>query len=413
MPKPRRAHELIESVPPGRSLGPRAALEELAATLPRPVRFGGELGPRAGQEVESGFHHAVAAVLNLLAGADAASEPAITVEFGRDDAMRARVTCPAGPRSASYLRAALGRDAERIAALGGALDCAVADGTAIITASLADRTVVSRRVRGGAFDQRVFDLVRRGRHAVGDGPDRHRWDAVEARSAMPPRLAVVTDDPVDPEAVSGAAAVGVDVVVVDGPADAALAERFLGEDGPHGSIDAVFSPVPPTAAFLAALRRSGQRVAVSRFAGLDQAARELAERAPVIAARRALVSVRGLMSGLPQEHPLRWEVDQLATEAHEITELDLLDELLAGEVRLHNGVGEEAARLLGACGTDPRTRLALDAAADEEQVCAAAQREVLRWRAQAGAVGFGGRNAVLCEVLVRTAEGLLSSARTP
>ncbi|MGW0890787.1 hypothetical protein [Saccharopolyspora sp. NPDC002578] len=412
MPRPRRAHELIEPVPAERSLGPRAALEELAATLPRSVRFGGDLGAGAGQEVESAFCEAVAAVLNLLAAAGSAAEPAIAVEFGRDDALRARVTCPAGTRSASYLRVALGRDAERIAAAGGALDCAVADGTAIITVSLVDATASPGRGRDGAFDQRVLDLVRRGRLAVGDGPDRDRWDAVEARAGTPPRLAVVTDDPVDPEVLSEATALGIDVVVVDGPADAALAERFLDEDGPHGSIDAVFASPAPTPAFLAALRRSRQRVAVSRLDGLGEAARELAERAPVIAARRALVSVRGLMSGLPQEHPLRWEVDQLAAEAHEITELDLLDELLAGGIRLPRGVGEDAARLLGARGTDPRTRLALGAAADEEQVCAAAQREVLRWRAQAGAVGFGGRNAVLCEVLVRTAEGLLNSART-
>ncbi|WP_243788153.1 hypothetical protein [Saccharopolyspora gloriosae] len=391
--------------------GPRAALAELAATLPRSVRFDGELGRRTTWEVESGFYDAVAAVLHLLAGAEAESEPAVTVEFGRDEAMRARVLATAGPRSASYLRAALGKDAERIVAMGGAMDCAVVEGTAIVTVSLVDRTVPLHRRHGGAFEHRVLDLVRQGWRAVGDGADRHRWDAVAARAVLPPRLAVVTDLPVDSDVVSGASEIGVDVVVVDGPADEALAERFLSDDGPHGSIDVVFSRIPPSAAFLAALRRSRQRVEVSRLDDLDRAARELAARAPVIAARRALVSVRGLMSGLPEEHPLRWAVDRLATEAHEITELDRLDELLTGDVRLPNDVGERAARLLGAHGTDPRTRLGLDVAADEEQVRAAAQREVLRWRAQAGAAGLGGRNAVLYEVLVRTAEGLLSSAR--
>ena len=59
--------------------GPRAALEELAATLPRPVRFGGDLGRRAGWQVESGLYHAVAAVLNVLAGLDSTASTPIEV----------------------------------------------------------------------------------------------------------------------------------------------------------------------------------------------------------------------------------------------------------------------------------------------------------------------------------------------
>ncbi len=69
--------------------GPRAALEELAAMLPRPVRFRGDLGPRVGWQVESGLYHAVAAVLNVLAGRKA-GEP-VTVAFRRDDALRVRL----------------------------------------------------------------------------------------------------------------------------------------------------------------------------------------------------------------------------------------------------------------------------------------------------------------------------------
>lgn len=393
--------------------GPRAALEELAATLPRPVRFGGELGRRTGWEVESGFYHAVAAVLNLLAGTEEEPDSSVIVEFDRDDAMHARMATKVGARSADDLRAALDRDAERIGVVGGEMDYDVIEGTAVVTVALPDRTgQPTPPAQGSAFYQRVLDLVQEGRDALGHGSDRSRWDAVEARLAKPPRLAVVSDVPVDPDEVSRASAIGVAVVVVDGPADEALAEMFLREDGPRGSIDAVLSHLPLADGFLAALRRSRQRVEVSPLANLVEVARKLVEREPVIAARRALVSVRRLMSELPEDHPLRWAVDQLAAEAHEIAELDLLDELLAGDVRLRGSVGEEAARLLGAHGIDPRTRLGLDRAADQEQVGVAAQRAVLRWRAQAGVAG-GGRTAATCEVLVRTAEGLLTSARTP
>ena len=107
----------------------------------------------------------------------------------------------------------------------------------------------------------------------------------------------------------------------------------------------------------------------------------------------------------------RWAVDQLESEAHEVTELDLLDEILAGELRLRKGLAEDAARLLGAWGSDPRARLGLHATDDDQQVRAAAEDAVQRWRVEAGGPGLGGRNAMTCEVLVRTAEGLLNAAR--
>ncbi|WP_243794356.1 hypothetical protein [Saccharopolyspora gloriosae] len=395
--------------------GPRAALEELAATLPRPVRFGGELGRRASWEVESGFYHAVAAVLNLPVVEETGSDSAVAVEFRRDEAMHARVSSAAGSLSTGDLRAALDHDAARIVAVGGTMDCAVIDGTAVVTVSLADRTVravPSFRSQGGALHQWMLDLVRQGRHAFG-GSDRYRWDAVEARLTRSPRLAVVSDAPVDPAAVARASRLGITVVLAGGPADEALAERFLRDGDQDGSIDAVFTRVPPTSAFLMALRRSRQRVEVNREPDLDAVASRLIERAPVIAARRALVAVRALVSELPGQHPLRWAVDQLATEAHEIAELDLLDAILAGDVRFRDGVAEDAARLLGARGTDPRSRLGLPAESDDERLRAAAQHAVSRWREQARRPGLGGRNEVTCEALVRTAEGLLNAARTP
>ncbi|WP_344130032.1 hypothetical protein [Saccharopolyspora halophila] len=397
--------------------GPSAALEELAATLCHPVRFSGDLGRRVGWQIESGFYHAVAAVLNLLAGDGIDREnPAVDVEFGRDDALRARLTTSLGPLSVADLRAALHQDAERLAVLGGEMECSASGGSALVSVRLADRvtTAAPSREEGGALFQRVTKLVKQGQQAAGSGPDRARWDAVAGRLVQPPRLAVVAgaDGPA-PAELDSASVLGITVVFADGPADRGLAEELLAEHGPRGSVDAVLCLQPPAAEFRAMLRRSPQRVELSETASPDRLARELITWAPVIAARRAIVSVRGLLPGLPADHPLRWAVDRLAAETHEITELDLLDELLDGETRLLSGVSEDAARLLGARGTDPRSRLGLEPEANDEQVRVAAQRAVQRWRAHAVKPVTGGRDASACDVLVRTAEGLLSGERTP
>ncbi|RRO18304.1 hypothetical protein EIL87_08720 [Saccharopolyspora rhizosphaerae] len=398
--------------------GPRFALEELAATLPHPVRFSGDLGRRVGWQVESGFYHAVAAVLNLLAGEGIHrdDDPAVEVEFARDEVLRARVRSTVGDLSAGDLRAALHQDAERIAVLGGAVECTVVDGTAVVSVRLADRTtsVTTSHGESSALFQRVSDLVKQGQHAAEAGPARARWDAIAARLVTPPRLAVVADaDGPGPAEVDSASLLGVTVVFAGGPADLAVAEELLADDGPRGSVDAVLCRVAPTPEFRAALRRSPQRVELSETTCLDRLARRLVTWAPVIAARRALVSARALLPGLPVDHPLRWAVDRIAAEAHEITELDLLDELLSGETRVLRGVAEDAARLLGAEGADPRSRLGLEPEVNDEQVRVAAQRAACRWRAHAVRPTTSGRDASVCEVLVRTAEGLLSEGRNP
>lgn len=393
--------------------GPRAALEELAATLPHRVRFSGDLGRRVGWQIESGFYHAVAAVLNLLAGDGInRDDPAVEVEFVRDEALGAWLRTSVGELSAGDLRAALHQDAERLAVLGGAMECAVTAGAAVVTVRLADRTTTTTTSQGeaSALFQLVSDLVKQGQEAAGAGPGRAGWDAIAARLVQPPRLAIVSDA-VGPDSaeVDSASLLGVTVVFAGGPADRQLAEEVLADEGPRGSVDAVLCRVPPTPEFSATLRRGRHRVELSETASADEVARRLVTWTPVIAARRAIVSARALLPGLPADHPLRWSVDRIAAEAHEITELDLLDELVRGDTRLLRGASESAARLLGAEGADPRSRLGLEPEANDEQVRVAAQRAADRWRAHAVRPITGGRDAAACDVLVRTAEGLLQS----
>lgn len=394
--------------------GPRAALEELAATLPRPVRFDGDLGRRVGWQVESGLYHAVAAVLTVLAGA--ARESAVAVDFSRDEALRVLVTAPAGRLTAPELRAALDHDAERIAVLGGALTYTVTGGAVVVSIRLSDRiepvvTVAAPpRFEQSVLFQQVGELVSQGRQAAGNGPDRPSWEAVAERLTMSPRLAVV-QDPDLPRVT----APGVTVVYADGPADQELAQEFLADGGPRGSVDAVLCLVPPTPAFRAALRWGRQRVALSESATIAELARTLVAWGPVIAARRAIVTVRELTSGLPEDHPLRWAIDRIGADTHELAELDLLDDLERGDTRLLRGAGwgasADAARLLGARGTGLRARLGLADDAGDGEVRDAADHAVRRWRAHAERPGTGGRDRAACEVLARTAEGMLAGLK--
>ncbi len=371
--------------------GPRAALEELAATLPRPVMFTGDLGRRVGWQLESGFYHAVAASLNVLAGKD--SPQPVTVAFGRDDALRARITARC---AVADLRAALADDLERVAVLGGEMVCGMVDGTAVITVRLAERIEpITARVdlstleRSPLFRQ-VRDLVRQGQEA---GPNRDAWDAVAERLTQPCRVAVVGPFSAVP---------GVSVVAVDAPADRALAEEFLSTSGPRGGVDAVFC-LAPTPEFRAALRSAS--LTLAETGTVASLAASLVARGPVIAARRAVLSMTTLVRDLAPDHPLRWAVERVRVDAHEFAELSLLEALSRGD--LLRGVAAEAARLLGAEGADARTRLALPPGASREEVARRAGEAITRWRAHAEHPAVSGRDRAACEVLVRTAEGLL------
>jgi hypothetical protein len=381
--------------------GPKAALEELAATLPAPVRFSGDLGRRVGWQVESGLYHGVAAVLHVLAAA-----APIEVVFRRDEALRVRITASTG-LTVRELRTKLGHDAERLAVLGGAMEIGVSGGAAVVTVRVADRiepaepAVATAPLEHSALYRRVRDLVRQGQEAA--GADRARWDAVAHRMAAPPRIAVVG-------VPSGEVPPG--VVVVDRPADQALAEEFLADDG----VDAVLCLAPAGPAFRAALRVGRQRVVLTESTSLDQLRGKLAAWRPVLAARRAIVAATELARAFPDGHPLRWAVDRTGADAHEIAELELLDALEGGDPRLLRGNSVDAARLLGARGTGMRARLDLAEDADDTRIVAAAREEAARWRKHAEHPATGGRDRMACEVLTRTAEGIIraaTAARTP
>jgi signal transduction histidine kinase len=123
-----------------RDQGPAAALDEVAADLPRPVRMIGGLGGRLDYEIESGIYYVVAAALSALAGRPADDELLVHLDHA-DAHVTVRIEDPAASWSPEELRMALADETERLAALGGdlALVTGAAPGTIELRVRLPDR----------------------------------------------------------------------------------------------------------------------------------------------------------------------------------------------------------------------------------------------------------------------------------
>lgn len=122
-----------------RSQGPGAALDELVADLPRPVRLTGDLGLRVAWEIESAAYQVTAAVLDLLAVASETAEVAVRLTHSGGQ-VSVSIEDPSSPMTAEQVLDILVDDIERLAALGGDVTCAEDAAPALrLTAWLPDR----------------------------------------------------------------------------------------------------------------------------------------------------------------------------------------------------------------------------------------------------------------------------------
>jgi hypothetical protein len=106
-----------------RSQGPGAALAELIADLRRPVRLTGDLDVRVAWEIESAVYQVTAAALDVLAAQPVTAEIRVRLTRG-DGRVRVLVEDPSPPVTAEHVRTVLVDDTERLAALGGDVECA-------------------------------------------------------------------------------------------------------------------------------------------------------------------------------------------------------------------------------------------------------------------------------------------------
>jgi signal transduction histidine kinase len=122
-----------------RDQGPAAALDEVVADLPRPVRTSGRPGGRLPWELESGIYYVAASAVRALAGRPADTPLAVRLEHAAGR-IELEVEDPAHPLAAEHLASLLADDADRLAALGGGMDLEVpAPGVLVLRAWLPDR----------------------------------------------------------------------------------------------------------------------------------------------------------------------------------------------------------------------------------------------------------------------------------
>ncbi len=121
-----------------RDQGPFAALEEVIADLPRTVRLTGRLADRLPWEVESGVYYLAASALRLFAGHAVQRPLGVHLDQVRGT-VEVRISEPALVNDPDDVRATLIDDADRLAALGGALEFVVdGSGGAVLRAWLPD-----------------------------------------------------------------------------------------------------------------------------------------------------------------------------------------------------------------------------------------------------------------------------------
>jgi len=111
--------------------GPRAALDELAVELPRPVLISGEPRFRLAWELEAGLYFAAAAAMQALAGSLLTQPLRVRVEHA-EGRIAVHIDDIAA-MSPAQLQFALAGEADRLAALGGGVEWSVAShGTGVI-----------------------------------------------------------------------------------------------------------------------------------------------------------------------------------------------------------------------------------------------------------------------------------------
>jgi anti-sigma regulatory factor (Ser/Thr protein kinase) len=139
-------------------------------------------------------------------------------------------------------------------------------------------------------------------------------------------------------------------------------------------------------------------------------------RAELLKARSALqvldAVVRSSPRGADRANRLLYQLERIRAGAHQLTEIDLIDELRSGTLPLTDDEQRVAEELLGASGADPRARLGLGADADTGEVRLAAQVQLARWQHRASHPASTRTVRNVAEVLVSTCEELLAKVDT-
>jgi hypothetical protein len=101
-----------------------------------------------------------------------------------------------------------------------------------------------------------------------------------------------------------------------------------------------------------------------------------------VVARAVLAGLEQLVYDQPPAHGgevPRYELERIRAGSHELTEIDLVDALRVGQLRVPAAHRGPALRVLGGYGVDPRTRLGLPVDGHPARLAAAAAAQREHW----------------------------------
>jgi hypothetical protein len=135
----------------------------------------------------------------------------------------------------------------------------------------------------------------------------------------------------------------------------------------------------------------------------------LGERGDLLKARSGLAAVANSIDSLPEGEAsaVARQLEAVVTGAHELAELEALDELRQSPEILGEEDTVRLERLLGASGTSGPERLGLHGAASAEDLKHGLQAELSHWR-RVSELGLVPGTRRLADVAIRTCEGLLA-----
>jgi signal transduction histidine kinase len=357
------AARLIDAAAPAGRAAPHA---DAFVVLLRRAAAGDVLLPD--QPFGSTWHrpaHAIGALLVDGPADEPAQRAAIECAAGRDVRGLCHVVVPVAP---AFARAGVGLSDERF------------------------RTLQARAVGNG--------------ESAGDGHDNGSHDDGFAEAATVP-VAVVGAGP-----AGQVRAVGRRPVPfrrgAGGPLSVAPAERAV----ERFAVAEIRSGRAPTRQALAAALVQGSGVPRLR----ELVAERLVRRADALKSRSVLLTLEDLVRREPPPvggDGLRYRLDRIRSGAFELTELDVVDALRAGERDLPDDERCVAERLLGAAGPDPRTRLGLPRGATRQEVAQAAAEQLARWHGRAANPLAGVDMRKTADVLVQVCERMLMASSGP
>jgi len=139
----------------------------------------------------------------------------------------------------------------------------------------------------------------------------------------------------------------------------------------------------------------------------------LLPRVEALRVRDALAELEATLQVPPPRgdaRPLRYQLDAVRSAAQEVAELDLLDALCSGELRVADEQRRAAEVLLGADGLEASARLRCSSATAPQDLARAAVEQLARWQRVAAHPATPGAARRLAGALVQTCERLLSAS---